>query len=77
MKFDHVTGRCADLSFEGKGVVKLSYGTVFVDELFPGVEAEIEIEYKRAGSYFSKVFRLITKSKDKINQKWSFYSMCR
>ena len=47
MKFDHVTGKCVDLSFEGKGVVKLSYGTVFVDGLFPGEEAEIEIQYKQ------------------------------
>ena len=30
MKFDHVTGKCVDLSFEGKGVVKLSYGTVLL-----------------------------------------------
>lgn len=54
MKFDHVTGRCVDLSFEGKGVVKLSYGTIFVDGLFPGEEEEIEIEYKRAGSFLVK-----------------------
>ena len=72
MKFDHVTGKCIDLSFEGKGVVKLSYGTVFVDGFFPGEEAEIEIEYKRAGSYFSKVFRLITKSKDRAQPKVEF-----
>ena len=76
MKFDHVTGKCVDLSFEGKGVVKLSYGTVFVDGLFPGEEAEIEIEYKRAGSYFGKVFRLITKSKDRIQPKCGVCTAC-
>ena len=57
MKFDRVKGKCVDLSFEGKGVVKLSYGTVFVDGLFPGEEAEIEIQYKRSGNYFGKVYR--------------------
>ena len=76
MKFDHVTGRCVDLSFEGKGVVKLSYGTVFVDGLFPGEEAETEIEYKRAGSYFGKVYRLITKSKDRIQPKCGVCTAC-
>ena len=48
-------GICTDLSFEGKGVVKTLYGVCFVDGLFPGEEAEIEIEYKRAGSFFGKV----------------------
>ena len=76
MKFDCVTGKCVDLSFEGKGVVKLSYGTVFVDGLFPGEEAEIEIQYKRAGSYFGKVHRLITKSKDRIQPKCGVCTAC-
>lgn len=76
MKFEHVTGKCTDLSFEGKGVVKLSYGVVFVDGLFPGEEAEIEIEYKRAGSYFGKVFRLITKSPDRIQPKCGICTAC-
>ena len=76
MKFDHVTGKCVDLSFEGKGVVKLSYGTVFVDGLFPGEEAEIEIQYKRAGSYFGKVFRLIKKSSNRIQPKCGVCTAC-
>ena len=76
MKFDHVTGKCVDLSFEGKGVVKLSYGTVFVDGFFPGEEAEIEIQYKRAGSYFGKVFRLIKKSPDRIQPKCGVCTAC-
>ncbi len=76
MKFDRVTGKCVDLSFEGKGVVKLSYGTVFVDGLFPGEEAEIEIQYKRAGSYFGKVYRLISKSQDRIQPKCGVCTAC-
>ena len=76
MKFEHVTGKCIDLSFEGKGVVKLSYGTVFVDGLFPGEEAEIEILYKRAGSYFGKVYRLINKSTDRIQPKCGVCTAC-
>ena len=76
MKFDHVTGKCVDLSFEGKGVVKLSYGTVFVEGLFPGEEAEIEIQYKRAGSYFGKVFRLIKKSENRVQPKCGVCTAC-
>ena len=76
MKFENVTGKCIDLSFEGKGVVKLSYGTLFVDGLFPGEEAEIEIEYKRAGSYFGKVHRLICKSNSRIQPKCGVCTAC-
>ena len=75
-RFQNVTGKCIDLSFEGKGVVKLSYGTVFVDGLFPGEEAEIEIQYKRAGSYFGKVHRLITKSLDRIQPLCGVCTAC-
>lgn len=76
MKFQNVKGKCVDLSFEGKGVVKLSYGTVFVDGLFPGEEAEIEIQYKKAGSYFGKVHRLITKSPDRIQPLCGVCTAC-
>ena len=75
-KFQNVKGKCVDLSFEGKGVVKLSYGTVFVDGLFPGEEAEIEIQYKRAGSYFGKVHRLISKSPDRIQPLCGVCTAC-
>lgn len=76
MKFQNVRGKCVDLSFEGKGVVKLSYGTVFVDGLFPGEEAEIEIQYKKAGSYFGKVHRLISKSPDRIQPLCGVCTAC-
>ena len=76
MKFEKVRGKCVDLSFEGKGVVKLSYGVVFVDGLFPGEEAEIETLYKRAGSYFGKVSHLITKSKDRIQPLCGVCTAC-
>ena len=75
-RFDNVTGKCVDLSFEGKGVVKLSYGTVFVDGLFPGEEAEIEIQFKRAGSYFGKVHRLIKKREDRIQPLCGVCTAC-
>lgn len=69
-------GICTDLSFEGKGVVKTLYGVCFVDGLFPGEEAEIGIEYKRAGSFFGKVRRLITKSPDRIQPLCGVCTAC-
>ena len=41
--------KCSDISSEGKGVVKLGREVVFVDGLFPGEEADVEILYHRAG----------------------------
>lgn len=70
------SGKCVDISFEGKGVVKTLYGTCFVDGLFPGEEAEIEIQYKRAGSFFGKVRRLIKKSVDRIQPLCGVCSAC-
>ena len=67
---------CTDLSFEGKGVVKTLYGVCFVDGLFPGEEAEIQIEYKRAGSFFGRVKRLIKKSPDRIQPLCGVCTAC-
>lgn len=69
MKGQIITAKCIDLSFEGKGVAKFEKGVVFVDGLFPGEEAEIEITYTRAGSFFGKIRKLLTLSKDRI-QPW-------
>lgn len=75
-QFKPFSGKCIDLSFEGKGVVKTLYGTCFVDGLFPGEEAEIEIQYKRAGSYFGKVRRLIIKSPNRIQPLCGVCTAC-
>lgn len=75
-QFKPFNGKCIDISFEGKGVVKTLYGTCFVDGLFPGEEAEIEIQYKRAGSYFGKVRRLIKKSEDRIQPLCGVCTAC-
>ena len=74
--FKPFIGKCIDLSFEGKGVVKTLYGTCFVDGLFIGEEAEIEILYKRAGSFFGKVRRLIKKSPNRIQPLCGVCTAC-
>ncbi len=69
-------GKCIDLSFEGKGVVKTLYGVCFVDGLFPGEEAYIQINYKRAGSFFGKVTKLNKKSPDRIQPRCGVCTAC-
>ena len=64
-----VHGTAIDLSSEGKGVVKNRNDIIFVDGLFPGEEADIEILYQRAGVYFGKVKKLYKLSNERIQPK--------
>lgn len=75
-EFKPFVGKCTDISFEGKGVVKTLYGVCFVDGLFPGEEANIEIVYKAAGSFFGKVTRLINKSEHRIQPRCGVCTAC-
>ncbi len=76
MKIERRVGKCIDLSFEGKGVFKDEAGFVFVDGLFIGEEAEIEVLYRRNGQYFGKVRRLITKSPSRIQPLCGVCTAC-
>ena len=71
-----VHGTCIDLSSEGKGVIKLQKDIVFVDGLFPGEEADVELLYQRAGVYFGKVRKLYKLSKDRIQPKCKICTSC-
>ena len=68
--------KCTDISSEGKGVVKLGKEVVFVDGLFPGEEADIEILYHRAGVNYGKVKKLYVLSKDRIQPKCKVCTSC-
>lgn len=76
MKGRIITAKCVDLSFEGKGVAKYEGGVVFVDGLFPGEEAEIEVTCTRAGANFGIVKKLLTLSKDRIQPRCPVCTAC-
>ena len=71
-----IRGTALDLSSEGKGVVKTKNEIIFVDGLFPGEEADIEILYQRAGVFFGKVKKLYNLSKDRIQPKCKICTSC-
>ena len=71
-----VKGKCTDISSEGKGVVKVGKYIYFVDGLFVGEEADIEVLYQRAGVYFGKVKKLHVLSKDRIQPKCKVCTSC-
>jgi 23S rRNA (uracil1939-C5)-methyltransferase len=67
---------CVDLSFEGLGVCKDEGRVVFVEGMFPGEEADVEIAYERAGSLFGRVAKLIKPSPDRIEPRCKVCSIC-
>lgn len=71
-----IRGKCIDISSEGKGVIKDGKHIYFVDGLFVGEEADIEVKYSRAGVYFGKVKKLYTLSKDRIQPKCKVCTAC-
>lgn len=71
-----IRGTCIDISSEGKGVVKYGKEVIFVDGLFIGEEADIEILYHRAGVNFGKVKKLYTLSKNRIQPKCKVCTSC-
>ena len=71
-----IRGKCIDISSEGKGVVKVNRDIYFVDGLFIGEEADIEVLYQRAGVYFGKVKKLHVLSKDRIQPKCKVCTSC-
>jgi 23S rRNA (uracil1939-C5)-methyltransferase len=70
------TGTCVDLSSEGKGVVKYDDTIVFVDGLFVGEKADIEILYYRAGVAFGRVKKLYSLSKDRVQPRCKVCTAC-
>ena len=64
-----IKGTCVDISSEGKGVVKSGKYIYFVDGLFIGEEADIEVLYQRAGVYYGKVKKLYKLSSKIYNIK--------
>lgn len=71
-----VRGICTDISSEGKGVVKNGKDIYFVDGLFVGEEAEIEVQYSRSGVYFGKVKTLLKASRNRIQPKCKICTSC-
>lgn len=71
-----IHGIAKDISFEGKGVVSFTSGTLFCDSLFIDEEADIEVLYKRNGVYFGKIKKLYKLSKNRIEPKCKVCSAC-
>ena len=75
-KKENICGTCVDLSSEGKGIIKNYDKIIFVDGLFIGEEAEVELQYKRAQVYYGKIKKLNKISSYRIQPKCKVCSAC-
>ena len=61
-----IRGICTDISSEGLGIVKANWMVIFVNGLLLGEEADIEIQYKRAGVFYGVIKKIYKLSKERI-----------
>ena len=71
-----LNGKCIDLSYEGKGVFKCDNNVVFVNDMFPEEEGDIEIDYRRNGQFFGHVKKLTKKSIDREAVRCPYFYQC-
>lgn len=75
-KKEIICGTCIDLSSEGKGIIKKDNKIIFVDGLFIGEEAEVELQYTRAQVYYGKIIKLNKISPFRIQPKCKVCTAC-
>ena len=61
-----IRGVCTDISSEGLGIIKANWMIIFVYGLLLGEEADVEIQYKRAGVFYANIKKIYKLSKDRI-----------
>ena len=71
-----IKGICSDISSEGLGIVKANWMVIMVNGLLLGEEADIQIDYKRAGIFYGHIKKLYNLSKDRIKLGCPVASAC-
>lgn len=71
-----LSGKCVDISSEGKGIIKYNNKVIFVNGLFLDEEALIEVDYDRANVYYGHILKLTNISKDRIQPKCKVCTAC-
>ena len=71
-----IRGICTDISSEGLGIVKANWMTIFVPNLLLGEEADVQIEYQRAGVFYARIKKIYKLSKERINPLCPVSSAC-
>ena len=76
MNKTEIRGVCSDLSSEGLGIIKANWMTIFVNGLLLGEEADVVIDYQRAGVFYAHIKKLYSFSKERITPKCPVSTAC-
>ena len=76
MNKTEIRGICSDLSSEGLGIIKANWMTIFVSGLLLGEEADVVIDYQRAGVFYAHIKKLYSFSKERITPKCPVSTAC-
>lgn len=68
--------KCVDLTYEGLGVVRDGELVIFVENLLPGEEAEIEITEQKKRFAFGKVVKRLNDSPQRVTPEYEQYEIC-
>mgnify|MGYP002626679117 CR=1 FL=1 len=71
-----IRGVCIDISSEGLGIIKANWMVIFVNGLLLNEEADVEIQYKRAGVFYAVIKKIYKFSKDRIKPLCPISTAC-
>lgn len=71
-----IRGMCTSYSNEGEGVIHLNKEVIFVKSLIVGEEADVLINYNRAGINYGSIKKIHKISKDRVNPKCKVATAC-
>ncbi|HOJ44621.1 MAG TPA: 23S rRNA (uracil(1939)-C(5))-methyltransferase RlmD [Bacilli bacterium] len=71
-----IKGTCVDYTHDGRGIIKHEGLPIFVDGLFIGEEADVEITYERKDYAVAKIKKLYKLSKDRIEPRCKVATAC-
>lgn len=71
-----VIGKCSDYTHDGQGIVKIDGRPIFVEGLFIGEEAKIEILFNKSDYAIGKIIKLLNLSPDRITPRCPVATAC-
>ena len=71
-----IHGKCVDISSEGLGIIKANWMVILVPNLLLGEEADVEIQYQRAGVFYARIKKIYKLSEERIKPLCPVSSAC-
>jgi len=71
-----IHGKCVDISSEGLGIIKANWMVILVPNLLLNEEADVEIQYQRAGVFYARIKKIYKLSEERIKPLCPVSSAC-